>query len=357
MTRSRKLLVAVSSLMTVTVLAMSMDITAQAGKKENCLSELSGGVAEIMEPGVVYAEALINATAIELNVDLTGEDEEAPIVMSNTKKSLNVRSEANEESEVVGELHRDCGGTILERKDGWTKIKSGNLVGWASDEFLLFDEDARKRAKAVGKTTATIEVDAIRVRKEPGADAEVLGMFPKGEIVEVINDDDKEWICVDFEGKDGYVAAEYVTVSLNIDSGETVEEIDARKKAEKKNTMVNYGEFVADEDTTMLLAALIHCEAGGESYEGQVAVGAVVMNRVRSAAYPNTIHGVIFASGQFTPAMSGKVTRVYESGNIYESCIKAAKEALAGTSNVGDCLFFRRVNGREGLVIGNHVFY
>ena len=55
MTRSRKLLVAVSSLMTVTVLAMSMDITAQAGKKENCLSELSGGVAEIMEPGVFFA--------------------------------------------------------------------------------------------------------------------------------------------------------------------------------------------------------------------------------------------------------------------------------------------------------------
>ena len=119
----------------------------------------------------------------------------------------------------------------------------------------------------------------------------------------------------------------------------------------------NYGEYTTDADTTLLLAALIQCEAGSESYEGQVAVGAVVMNRVRSGAYPNSIHGVIYASGQFTPAMNGKVNRVYESGNISASCIRAAEEALSGVSNVGDLTHFRRNNGRDGLVIGNHVFY
>ena len=55
--------------------------------------------------------------------------------------------------------------------------------------------------------------------------------------------------------------------------------------------------------------------------------------------------------------MTGKLNRVYESGNIYASCIKAAEEALSGVSNVGDLTHFRRNNGREGLVIGNHVFY
>ena len=116
-------------------------------------------------------------------------------------------------------------------------------------------------------------------------------------------------------------------------------------------------EFVTDVDTTLLLAALIHCEAGGEPYEGQIAVGAVVMNRVRCPAYPDTIPGVIYASGQFTPAMNGKVDRVLASGKIYPSCIQAAQEVLAGSCNVGDRLHFRRNNGREGLVIGNHVFY
>ena len=57
----------------------------------------------------------------------------------------------------------------------------------------------------------------------------------------------------------------------------------------------------------MLLAALIQCEAACQPYEGQVAVGAVVMNRVNSGAYPNTIAGVIYASGQFTPTRSNRV--------------------------------------------------
>ena len=84
---------------------------------------------------------------------------------------------------------------------------------------------------------------------------------------------------------------------------------------------------------------------------------AVVMNRVRSKAYPDSIHGVIYASGQFTPALSGKVNRVYESGKISATCVQAAEAALAGDSNVGDLTHFRRNNGRDGLVLGNHVFY
>ena len=137
-----------------------------------------------------------------------------------------------------------------------------------------------------------------------------------------------------------------------------MDEIKARQAAEEEaKRHRNYGEYTTDADTTLLLAALIQCEAGSESYEGKVAVGAVVMNRVRSAAYPNSIHGVIYASGQFTPAMNGKVNALYESGKISASCIQAAEEALSGVSNVGDLTHFRRNNGREGLVIGNHVFY
>ena len=118
-----------------------------------------------------------------------------------------------------------------------------------------------------------------------------------------------------------------------------------------KNTTV---EFTADE--TKLLASLIHCEAGGESYEGQVAVGAVVMNRVRSGAFPNTISEVIYASGQFTPALNGRLEEVYNSVNC-DSCNRAAEEALSGTTNVGDSKYFRRVGKREGIEIGNHVFW
>ena len=102
-----------------------------------------------------------------------------------------------------------------------------------------------------------------------------------------------------------------------------------------------------------LLAALIQCEAGGESYIGQVAVGNVVMNRVESSNHPNTISEVIYAAGQFSPVRNGSLSRTLSSGNISASCRQAALEAIAGSEPVGDKLYFRRVNGRSGQVIGN----
>lgn len=313
----------------------------------------------MLNPGASSSTEIMNATAEALNLDLLFEEEqESTLVMTNVKTALNVRSDAGEDAAKVGKLYKDCGGTILERRDGWTKLQSGNIVGWASDEYLLFGEDALALANDVGKTIATIDTEALRVRKEPSTEASILGNLPRGEIVEVLGENEDGWVCVDYEGEDGWVSADYVSLDFLIDAGETIEEIKAREEAEREaKRHVNYGQYTTDADTTLLLAALIYCEAGGESYEGQLAVGAVVMNRVRSSAYPDSIHGVIYASGQFTPAMSGKVNRVYESGKIKESCIRAAEEAISGVSNVGAMTHFRRNNGREGLVIGNHVFY
>ena len=106
-----------------------------------------------------------------------------------------------------------------------------------------------------------------------------------------------------------------------------------------------------------LLAALIQCEAGGAPYVGQVAVGSVVMNRVEAAEHPSSIPDVIYAAGQFSPVRNGSLSRTLSTGDISQSCRQAAIEALAGSEPVGDKLYFRRVNGRHGQVIGNHVFY
>lgn len=330
----------------------------------NATSSMVGGIASILEPACGTAEEIIYATAEELNIIIGAHEEEDPelelsnVVMANVYQSLNVREEPTTDSARVGLLYKDCGGTILERGEEWTKLQSGNIIGWCSNEYLLFDEEAEKLASNVGITYATVVTEALRVRDEPFGDAEVISLMPKGEIVEVIGPADGEWVKIDCDGIDGYVFAQFVDITFKIDAGETNEEIEIREEAEREaKRHVTYGAYTTDADTTLLLAALIQCEAGGESYEGQVAVGAVVMNRVRSAAYPNTIHGVIYASGQFTPAMSGRVDAVYMSGRIKQSCIDAAKEAINGTSNVGDLTHFRRNDGRDGIVIGNHVFF
>lgn len=107
-----------------------------------------------------------------------------------------------------------------------------------------------------------------------------------------------------------------------------------------------------------LLANLIYCEAGGESYEGQLAVGAVVINRVLSSVYPDTVVGVIYQNKQFSPVASGRLALALAEGRATESCYKAADQAMAGVTNVGNCVYFRTpIEGLTGIRIGGHIFY
>ena len=108
-----------------------------------------------------------------------------------------------------------------------------------------------------------------------------------------------------------------------------------------------------------LLANLIYCEAGAEPYSGQVAVGSVVMNRVLSSVYPDTVTGVIYQSGQFSPVASGRLALALAEGRATGSCYQAADEVMGGTTNVSNCVYFRTpVDGIEPKYrIGGHIFY
>lgn len=143
-------------------------------------------------------------------------------------------------------------------------------------------------------------------------------------------------------------------------------ELEVKKAAEdalrmeeiKKQESENMGSsFISDsENDIAMLAALIECEAGGESYEGKLAVGSVVINRIRSSYFPNTLVEVIYAPGQFSPVASGRFATVLSRG-ASASCVQAARENLSGTLTVNS-LYFRRNTGTiNGIVIGNHVFY
>lgn len=107
-----------------------------------------------------------------------------------------------------------------------------------------------------------------------------------------------------------------------------------------------------------LLANLIYCEAGGEPYAGQVAVGAVVINRVLSSKFPDTVVGVIYQNKQFSPVGSGRLEIALTADRATPRCYQAADEAMSGVTNVGSCLFFRTpIPGLTGINIGGHVFY
>ncbi len=121
-------------------------------------------------------------------------------------------------------------------------------------------------------------------------------------------------------------------------------------------------EIVSDPETDLeLLAHLIHSESRGEPYIGQVAVGAVVLNRVNSSRFPNTVEEVIMAPGQFSVVDKGTF---YLSPN--ETAFKAARDALSGVDPTGGALYFYNprtarnlswfLTLRKTITIGNHVF-
>lgn len=107
-----------------------------------------------------------------------------------------------------------------------------------------------------------------------------------------------------------------------------------------------------------LLANLIYCEAGAEPYAGQLAVASVVINRVLSSVYPDSVVGVIYQRKQFSPVSSGRLDLALASGKATASCYQAADEAMSGVTNVGSCVYFRTpVEGLTGISIGGHIFY
>lgn len=109
-----------------------------------------------------------------------------------------------------------------------------------------------------------------------------------------------------------------------------------------------------------LLAKLVEAEAGSEPYEGKLAVASVVMNRLHNGNYPDTVRGVIYAPGQFSPAGNGSLERETPS----KGSVKAAKAALSGENNVPGALFFFNPQLEPGKVkrvktikkIGHHLF-
>jgi N-acetylmuramoyl-L-alanine amidase len=105
------------------------------------------------------------------------------------------------------------------------------------------------------------------------------------------------------------------------------------------------------------MAAIIYCEAGAEPYEAQLAVGAVIMNRLERG-YSDTLRGVIYQKGAFTPARNGKLDKVIAQHKAPSSCYQAAQEVLDGVDNTNGCLYFNDYNGtREGLRYGGMVFW
>lgn len=144
----------------------------------------------------------------------------------------------------------------------------------------------------------------------------------------------------------------YIGQNLNTDNG-------VNNKV-KVNTNIKVNANINTASEVDLLARLVRAEAESEPYSGKVAVAEVVLNRVKNSQFPNSIHDVIYQSGQFSPVSNGSINRPADSESV-----QAAKQALGSGSNIGDALFFYNPATASNhwldskatkAVIGNHVF-
>ena len=328
--------------------------------------EATAGVVAIMDSSIALDGTDV-ATAEETEVSAVAgaEDEEwANRLMANVDQYLSVRAEASTDAAVVGKLRKGDVAEITESLDGWTKIVSGNVEGYVSNDYCVMGDDAKALASQICETKVVSNTGGLRVRGEASEEGTILTAMGEGQKATLDNEAEavEGWIAVNYYGKKGYVNAQYATIDTTYSTAITLAEeqeiLEAQKKAaEQKQASYSQGAAVAASyDDVTLLAALIQCEGGNQPYEGQVGIGAVVVNRLHSGRYGSSISAVIYAPHQFGPAGTGAVARVAAAGPK-ASCMQAAQDALNGVSTVGGCTHFHRANGREGIVIGAHVFF
>lgn len=343
------------------------------------------------------------------------------IGMIDTADLLDIHAEADAGSEVVGQVMDEGHVAILTKGDGWVQIQAGNIIGWVPADNLIEKEISNEEAVAaneevIGRQAKELEQDNIEAEtQEEQAEAQEEQTEVQTETLESVQDMTAAEDVADAEAFAREVAVSVQKADLDKAQEEAAKraareaeelikkaQAEAAERAQKEAAAIIKAQQEAaaqaeaqlraqqeeaaraaaaaaqaeaekaaeaarrqailsangiTEEDLYLLANIIYCEAGCEPYIGKVAVGNVVMNRVKSNRQPNTIQGVVYAKGQFSPVRNGSLERALRRSSADESCYQAALEALSGAKPVGDKLFFRRVNGRPGQVIGHHVFY
>ena len=299
------------------------------------------------------------------------------------KDMLDIHAEANTASAVIGQVMEDGHVAILAKYNDWVQIQAGEIAGWVPAENLVETEISNEEAVAANeqviaeRTGETASEDEFFAEEEVQQDETAAlqaeaSEAAQNEIEEVQAAEEAARIEAEAQAKAAeeaaQLAAEAQAKAAAEEAARIAAEAQAKAAAEEAARIAAESQQAAlaaqaaqtaaiSSEELKLLANIIYCEAGSESYVGKVAVGNVIMNRVKSASQPNTITEVVYAKGQFSPVRNGSLQRALSSDKADAACYQAAIEALAGAQPVGGKLFFRRNNGRSGQVIGHHVFY
>ena len=192
----------------------------------------------LMMPQAAYAaETLSVQVSAREGITTVGNKQSAydNVAISHVSNYVNIRSEANTSSSIVGKIYNNCAATILATVDGeggtWYQIQSGSVKGYIKSEYFITGAEAEKIAKNVGTVYVTVSADGLNLRERPNMNSAVLTTLSKdSEYLEVKEDGDFIEIQVD-ESLSGYVHKDYVTQRVEFKQAVSVEE--EKQKAEE----------------------------------------------------------------------------------------------------------------------------
>ncbi len=196
------------------------------------VADIETAAAAIEEPSEIPAEPVPEETPTPSKYENMG--------ISIANDYVNIRSNADTESEVLGKLYRGAAATIIETTGDWVKIKSGKVEGYIKKEFLAIGFDAEELEDLFGTKWATVNTTTLKVREKKSTDATVMELIPLGETYEVIKEyDDWVKILVDEggdgdEGTKGYVHKDYVDITVEFQHAISVEEEQEQLRREEE---------------------------------------------------------------------------------------------------------------------------
>ena len=199
-----------------------------------------------------------------------GEQTEPELAVSQADTYANIRSIPSMEGEILGKLYKNAVGEIIEKEEGWLKIRSGTVEGYVCADYVAYGEEGKAKAEEVGMKQATVHAVTLRLREEASTESQTLSLLPQEEVLTVRMDaecdavpaestdaeenqaekslagenqeeenpdtanPEMEWIAVTNGVHNGYVAAEYVELSVQYEVAESREEEAARLQREEE---------------------------------------------------------------------------------------------------------------------------
>ena len=196
-----------------------------AGKESsNALSNILGAstvgssvILECTKTEIEYAEAYEKAKNANWGYTNLG-------IADVESGNLNIRAVAAEDGKLVGKLPKNAACEVIDSDGTWAHIKSGEVEGYVSEEYLLTGIPAKRKAEELATTMARVTTDSLKVRAEANTDSEVITMVPNGEELEVI-EVEGDWVKVGLDDQEVYVSAEYVEVSSELSTAITMTEL------------------------------------------------------------------------------------------------------------------------------------